>query len=117
MKAIGDKTDLAHTRALVGDLRQDYVQPHKGTLTFVVGYLKMNRGWAWIYAEPQPNSIDRFGETDGFLFHKERGKWRRMNLPERFDDPNRELDYPTREDLRRIKHKYRSVPMDIFPVD
>lgn len=124
--ALGQVSGKVHTpsagsaerRLIVDSLREDYVQPHKGTLTFVVNYLKVNRGWAWIYAEPQSSDpSDRFGETNGFLFQKERGKWRRMNLPERFDDPNKELDYPSREDIRKIKRKYPSVPTDIFPVD
>ncbi len=115
----------AERQAIMDALREDYndrqspgYQPHRGNITFVVAFLKVHNGWAWVYAEPHssdPN--DSFGENSGFLLRNLNGKWKLMALPPVVDDPNdpESLDYPTRRDVQRIKLKYPAMPTDIFP--
>lgn len=110
----------AERKAILDALRRDYPQPHKGKLTFEVGYLKAHNGWAWIYAEPRSSDPgDRFGETAGFLLHKARDGWKVMEVPPMVDDPRdpEGLAYPLKEDVKRIRKKYPSVATDIFPVN
>jgi len=115
----------AERQAIMDGLREEYKEnrdpdgkPYRGKLTFIVNYLKVHNGWAWVYADPQSSdSRDRFGENSGFLLHYEGGQWKVMNLPPRSDDPNapEPLDYPTRKDVESIKRMYLSIPVDIFP--
>lgn len=128
----GEMADQLHTppkgnperQAIMDALREDFndrssptYQPHKGQITFVVNYLKVHNGWAWVYATPQSSDPrDSFGENNGVLLHRENGKWRLMALPPMVEDPNdpENLDYPTQKDIQRIREKYPSVPTDIF---
>jgi hypothetical protein len=104
-------------QAILDALRNDYIQPHKGKLTFKVKYLRVHDGWAWLYAEPiSTDPRDSFGETYGFLLHKVKGMWRVMDLPEMVEDPSdpEKLNYPNLADIRKIKKKYPAMPTDIF---
>jgi len=112
-------------QAIMDGLRDEYndrgspvFQPHSGDLTFVVNFLKVHNGWAWIYAEPHSSDPrDSFGENSGFLLHLDNGKWKLMALPPMLDDPDdpENLDYPSTKDVKEIKQKYPSAPTDIFP--
>jgi hypothetical protein len=115
----------AERQALMDGLREAYKgsrnsdgKPNRGSITFVVNYLKVHSGWAWVYAEPRssdPN--DQFGENSGFLLHQEDGQWKVMKLPPMVDDPDdpENLDYPAPRDIERIRKMYPSIPADIFP--
>lgn len=129
----GQGADELHTppqgsserQALMDALREAYKgsrngdgQPNRGRITFVVKYLKVHSGWAWVYAEPQSSDAnDQFGENSGFLLHEDEGQWKVMKLPPMIDDPDdpENLDYPGRKDVERIRKMYPSVPADIFP--
>ncbi|HSP62115.1 MAG TPA: hypothetical protein VLQ90_03945, partial [Pyrinomonadaceae bacterium] len=100
------------------DRRSPDYQPHRGSIIFVVNYLKAHNGWAWTYAEPHSSDTsDSFGENSGFLLHQEGGQWKVMRLPAMVNDPNdpENLDYPTRKDVERIRRMYPLIPTDIFP--
>jgi hypothetical protein len=100
------------------DRRSPSYQPHRGSIIFVVNYLKAHNGWAWTYAEPHSSDTsDSFGENSGFLLHQEGGQWKVMRLPTMGNDPNdpENLDYPSRKDVDRIRQKYPTAPTDIFP--
>lgn len=105
-------------RANLDNYQSPYYQPHRGTITFVVNFLKVHNGWAWMNGYPQSTSAqDSFGEFSGFLLHSENGKWSVMNLPPMVNDPNdpENLDYPGRKDIEKIRQKYPKVATDIFP--
>lgn len=118
-------TGSPERQALMDALREDYYihrsgssRPYRGSITFVVNYLKVHNGWAWTYSEPHssdPN--DQFGENSGFLLHQVNGRWQIMKVPPMVDDPDdpENLDYPTRKDIEKIKRMYPSIPTDIFP--
>lgn len=105
-------------RAALDDRKGGNYQPHRGTITFVVNYLKVHNGWAWTFADPHsPDPNDQFGESSGFLLHLEDGEWRVMKLPPMVNDPDdpENLDYPSRKDVQRIRKQYPTAPADIFP--
>lgn len=126
-------TDELHTpptgsperQALMDALREEYYlhrkgssRPYRGSITFVVNYLKVHNGWAWTYPEPHssdPN--DEFGENNGFLLHQVDGRWQIMKVPPMVNDPDdpENLDYPSGKDVARIRQMYPSIPKDIFP--
>ncbi len=100
------------------DRRSPGHQPHRGSIIFVVNYLKAHNGWAWSYADPHSSDAsDSFGENSGFLLHQEGGQWKVMKLPAMVSDPSdpENLDYPSRRDVEKIRQKYPSAPADIFP--
>jgi hypothetical protein len=123
----GEVKDELHTpaigsperQALMDALRDEYKsRPYRGSITFVVNYLKIHNGWAWTYPEPRSTDPhDQFGENSGFLLHQVNGQWKVMNLPPMVDDPDdpENLDYPTRKDVERFRKMYPSIPTDIFP--
>lgn len=105
-------------RASLDNYQSPYYQPHRGTITFVVNFLKVHNGWAWMNGYPQSsNSQDSFGEFSGFLLHSENGNWSVMSLPPMVNDPNdpENLDYPSRRDIEKIRQKYPRIATDIFP--
>ena len=100
------------------DRRSPSYQPHRGTIIFVVNYLKAHNGWAWTFAAPHSSDpSDSFGENSGLLLHQEGGQWKVMRLPAMVNDPNdpENLDYPSRRDVDKIRQKYPIAPTDIFP--
>jgi hypothetical protein len=100
------------------DRRSPGYQPHRGSVIFVVNYLKAHNGWAWTYADPHSSDAsDSFGENSGFLLHQEGGQWKVMRLPPMASDPSdpENLDYPSRRDVEKIRQKYPTAPADIFP--
>ena len=107
-------------QAQMDALREEYNKSHtyRGSITFVVNYLKVHNGWAWTNPEPHSSdSQDQFGENSGFLLHQEKGQWQVMKVPPMVNDPDdpENLDYPTRKDIERIRKMYPSIPTDIFP--
>ena len=105
-------------RADLDNRQSPYYHPHRGAITFVVNFLKVHNGWAWMNGYPQSaSSQDSFGEYSGFLLHSEQGEWSVMRLPPMVSDPGdpENLDYPGRKDIDRIRQKYPTVASDIFP--
>src|SRR5437870_6040083 len=59
----------AERQAIMDALREEFnnrksgsYQPHRGTITFVVNYLKVHNGWAWTYADPKSSDpSEQFG--------------------------------------------------------
>lgn len=116
----------AERKAVIDGLKAEYMEkgnadgnPYNGTITFNVKYIKVNKTWAWVYAEPRSTSqLDQFGENSGYLLARESdGKWRVQPLPDPIDDPDdpENLDYPTAKDVAAMKKIYTYLPVDIFP--
>ncbi len=131
--ANNEVTDQLHAPAKGSDERQaimdalreefnnrqsPYYASHRGALTFVVNRLQVHNGWAWMNGYPHSSDPqDSFGEYSGFLLHDADGRWGIMRLPPMVDDPNdpEKLDYPSRKDVEKIRQKYPTAPIDIFP--
>ena len=95
-----------------------YYSSHRGAITFVVNRLHVHNGWAWMYGYPHSSDPqDSFGEYSGFLLHNQDGRWGVMRLPPMVNDPNdpENLDYPSRKDVEKIRQKFPTAPIDIFP--
>jgi hypothetical protein len=115
----------AERQSLMDGLREEYKKrrngdgkPFRGNITFVVNYLEVHNGWAWVFADPNSSDPqDQFGENSGFLLHQEDGQWKVKNLPPMVDDPDdpENLDYPSPKDVQSIRKMYPSTPADIFP--
>jgi len=126
-------SDELHTPAKGSDERQaildalreefnnsqgSFYSPHRGAITFVVNRLQVHNGWAWMNGYPHSSDPqDSFGEFSGFLLHIQDGRWGVMRLPPMVNDPNdpENLDYPSRKDVEKIRQKYPSAPLDVFP--
>jgi hypothetical protein len=112
------QTIMDALRAELDNSGSSYYHPHRGAITFVVNFLKVHNGWAWMNGYPQSTSSqDSFGEYSGFLLHSENGHWSVMVLPPMISDPNdpENLDYPGPRDIEKIRQKYPKVATDIFP--
>jgi hypothetical protein len=105
-------------RAEFDNPKGSYYHAHRGTITFVVNFLRVHNGWAWMGGYPQSSDPqDSFGEYSGFLLHSVEGRWSLMRLPPMVDDPNdpENLGYPSSKDVERIRQKFPTVATDIFP--
>ncbi len=105
-------------RAEFDNRQSPYYASHRGAIVFVVNRLQVHNGWAWMYGYPHSSDPrDSFGEYSGFLLHDQDGRWSVMRLPPMVNDPNdpENLDYPSRKDVEKIRQKYPTAPLDIFP--
>ncbi len=105
-------------RAEFANRRSPYYASHRGAIVFVVNRLQVHNGWAWMNGYPHSSDpSDSFGEYSGFLLHNQDTRWSVMRLPPMVDDPNdpEKLDYPSRRDVEKIRQKFPTAPIDIFP--
>ena len=85
-------------------------------MVFVVPYLKVDQGWAWIHTLPQSRDGRGHYEDVSGLFHKQQGKWKMADVaascePGLNDTP----DCSAKTFIKRLKSKYPSAPLSIFP--
>lgn len=92
-------------KAILDALRVEMARNDSRELTFVVQYLKVHNGWAWVTVNPQSPSGDQRYESESALLRKRRGGWRVLERSAGGD-----AKY-----FRKLKSKYKSVPFDIFP--
>jgi hypothetical protein len=98
----------AERKAIVDAYRAKWKQQGGNTITdvvFVISYLKVHKGWAWLEVRPQSSNGSQQYEAEQGLLRKKGGKWRVL---ERTAGYNAEY-------FRKLKKKYPSVPTDIFP--
>lgn len=98
----------AERKAILDAYRAKWKQSSGNTNTdvvFVVSYLKVHNGWAWLDVRPQSSDGSQQYEAEQGLLRKKGGKWRVLE---------RTAGYSV-EYFRKLKRKYPSVPTDIFP--
>jgi len=79
------------------------------TRVFVVKYLKVADGWAWMSGDPQsPDGASHF-ETESALLHKDGNSWRVMAQP--CGEGNCDWD----SEMARIRKTFKQAPAGIFP--
>jgi hypothetical protein len=79
------------------------------TRVFVVRYLKVQDGWAWVTGDPQsPDNTSHF-ETESALLRNAGGGWKVL------DQPCGEGDCDFKKELARIRAAHPSAPEGIFP--
>jgi len=88
-------------------------------LIFVVKYLKVNNGWAWI--ETNPRTLDGMGQFEPIdaLLHKEKGKWvikhTKPCCGEWEDDPKWKDIKDMEGYFKKLKGMFPEAPQDLFP--
>jgi hypothetical protein len=79
------------------------------TRVFVVRYLKVQDGWAWVTGDPQsPDNSSHF-ETESALLRNAGSGWKVL------DQPCGEGDCDFKKELARIRAAHPSAPVAIFP--
>jgi hypothetical protein len=78
---------------------------------FVVRYLMVQDGWAWIVADPHSSDGKNHYETESALLRKDATGWKVV------DQPCSEFDCDADRELARIKQAFPAAPPRIFPND
>jgi len=101
-------------RKLIIDALRDRVQDlHRISAIFVVKYLKVLNGWAWI--ETLPQSPDGTNQYEGVsaLLRKSGAKWKVAEIACAEEDNEECLDSPGY--FKLLKKRFPGVPMTILP--
>lgn len=100
-------------KAILDTLREEIRRLHRIDALFVVHYLKVQRGWAWI--ETSPHSADGASYYEGVsaLLHKRGGRWRIAEIA------CAEEDNPDclggKNFFRKLMKRFSAAPREIFP--
>jgi len=102
--------------AILDALRDSLKTLEIGKVVFVVRYLKVKDGWAWIETDPQtPDGMGQFEPIDALL-HKENHRWVikqiRPCCGECADDPECE---DIKRYYKKLMREFPSVPRELFP--
>lgn len=117
--AAGPHTPLPGSpeRKAILDAMRKVVQRMSGLdVVFVVPYLKVDQGWAWIHTVPQSRDGRSHYEDVSMLLQKRQGRWKPAGIaaacePGVEDTP----DCSEKTFIKRLKAKYPSAPLSIFP--
>lgn len=75
-------------------------------VVFVVNYLKVHRGWAYVTVTPQSPDGSQNYETESGLLRKRNGRWTVLERVTGNGDHN---------DFKTMRTKYPAAPSGIFP--
>lgn len=103
-------------KAILDALRVVVKRMSGSDMVFVVRYLKVDQGWAWIHTLPQSRDGRGHAEDVSVLLHKKQGQWKMADIaascePGLDDTP----DCSAKTFIKRLKAKYPSAPLSIFP--
>jgi len=103
----------AERKAILDALRNEMRRIHGLQVVFVVQWLKVCNGWAWVQTLPQsPDGRDRFEDISALLAKGEKG-WRVVELP-CFEVENADcIGAP--EYFLRLKKRFPELPDAILP--
>jgi len=105
----------AERKAILDAYREARKQPGEDAphaVVFVVGYMKVHRGWAWITVTPQSPSGDQKYESESALLHEEDGQWK---VKARQSSEEGDEDSDDKQFFRKLKKRFPSMPPDILP--
>ena len=105
----------AERKAILDAYREARKQPGEDAtkgIVFVVDYMKVHRGWAWITVTPQSPAGDQHYESESALMHKEDGQWK---LKARQSSEEGDEDSDDKKFFRKLKTRFPSMPPDILP--
>ena len=77
--------------------------------SFIVRYLRVSKGWAWIAGEPLSVDGQQHYEAESALLHQEKERWVVV------DRPCTEADCKERTEILRMLAKFPTAPSTIFP--
>lgn len=103
-------------KAIIDALRNALKVLELENIVFVVKYLMVKNGWAWIETCPQsPDGVNKYEPVDALLY-KENGKWTvkqiRPCCGECEEDPE---CADIKKYYKKLMREFPSVPNDIFP--
>lgn len=108
--------DGAERRAILAALRQELKTITKLDVVFVLKYLNVKNGWAWVTAFPQsPDGKSKYEPVEALL-QKQAGAWQVMEM--RPGGAECEEDPDCEDDARyfgKLKSRFPAVAEDIFP--
>jgi hypothetical protein len=76
---------------------------------FVVRYLKVQNGWAWLMTDPQSPDGKSHYESESALLRNDGTGWKVL------DQPCSEADCDGKKEMARIRAAYPKTPAGIFP--
>jgi len=102
-------------RQILGALRHEISRLHRLDVVFVVGFLKVQDGWAWVETRPQsPDGRSRY-EGVSALLRKSGGLWRIAEIACSEPDNPECLDSP--DYFRKLKMRFPALPLTVLPPD
>lgn len=109
--------DSAERKAILDAVHEAYKEGADQPAKFLVNYLKVHNGWAWINVTPLDAAGKPVADPAPLLFHNEEGKWFSKDL---FDVPTDPDDHvgplePSAKYIKALQVKYSGVPTDIIP--
>ncbi len=100
-------------RQILGSLRHEISRLHRLEVVFVVDYLKVQDGWAWVETRPQsPDGQSRY-EGVSALLRKSGGLWRIAELACSGPDDPECLGSP--DYFRKLKARFPALPLSVLP--
>lgn len=100
-------------KAILDALREKVQRLHHIRVIFVVPYMKVQQGWAWVHVRPQSADGKNQYEDIVGLIHKEDNRWKVVEMPSMEED---NLDYVgSSAYFKSLKKKFPGVPAAIFP--
>ncbi len=110
------KPGTPERKAILNALREVVKRASGLDAVFVVPYLKVDQGWAWIHTIPQSRDGHNHYEDVSMLLHKRQGQWKKADIAASFEpgvDDTPGCSATTF--IKRLKAKYPSAPLSIFP--
>ena len=103
----------AERKAILEAVHANYSKHDKertaATVEFIVPYLKVHNGWAWIEIHPRTKDGQQQFEPQSELYQLKDGQWTYR------DGLSGEADADHPKEIREIKKKYPAMPHDILP--
>jgi hypothetical protein len=103
----------AERKAILDALRDETRQLHQANVIFVVNYLKVQNGWAWVQTSPQsPDGSNRYEDVSALL-RKRRNVWMVVEIAcTEEDNPNCIGDEGY---YKKLRNRFPLAPRGIFP--
>lgn len=102
-------------KAILDALRKELSPLHSNRVLFVVNYLKVCDGWAWVYAQPQSADGENHYEDALALLHIVEDSWLVVEIPcTEEDNPDCICSDRYYEGLLK---RYPEIPEKIFPIN
>ncbi len=100
-------------KALLDALRAEVFRIHHLHVVFVVRYLKVEDGWAWVHTLPQSKDGTQHYEDISALMAKKDGTWQVAELACAEEDNPDCLGAP--DFFERLRKRHPGAPLGIFP--
>jgi len=101
-------------KTILDALRKEVYRLHKIEVVFVVNYLEVKNGWAWIQTAPQsPDGKNKYEDISALMMQKKDGTWMVAELPcgeEENPDCIGDKDY-----FKKLRSRFPQTPPSILP--